>query len=115
MHILVTEIGVGRAVARALGADVPPLEAGERSEERWEKPEWMRRFEKQMRGNGNARKRAHRLFDAPFEILKMFSVTVFEFDWFTVFIFLSTRTGSISPYASIVDFVCLCHIVSGPD
>ncbi|MBN2005813.1 MAG: hypothetical protein JXA21_20820 [Anaerolineae bacterium] len=45
LQILVTEIGVGRAVARALGAAVPSLEAKKQGEERWEKPEWMRRFE----------------------------------------------------------------------
>lgn len=46
LQVVVTEIGVGRAIGRALGGDVPQLEMERRVVERGEKPVWMQKFEK---------------------------------------------------------------------
>ncbi|MBN2004132.1 MAG: hypothetical protein JXA21_12320 [Anaerolineae bacterium] len=45
LQIIVTEIGVGRAVARALGADVPLLETKPQRAVQPGKPAWMLKFE----------------------------------------------------------------------
>ncbi len=51
--ITVTEIGVGRAIARAFGSDVPPLEIEHPTAptEPWTPPAWMQKFEEANKNN----------------------------------------------------------------
>lgn len=53
LQIAFVEIGVARAIARAFGGKVPPLEIAPRPEhaQAWTPPAWMRRFEEANKHN----------------------------------------------------------------